>query len=114
MMARQLGDAVRESAIEKYLLAQCRAHRMLCLKFTSPARGGVPDRIIISPTATVFLELKRPGEDPDSRQVATHAKMRRFGAEVFVASQKDHIDALIADLCARSEPIEPSKMDQRR
>lgn len=86
---------VRERAIEEYLLNQCRAHRLLCLKFTSPARGGVPDRIVIGPSGTVFVEVKRPGEEPAKRQRIMHAKMRRHGARVYVVDDRAGVDSLI-------------------
>lgn len=86
---------IRENSIERYLLSQCRAHSFLCLKFISPARGAVPDRIIITPGGTVFVEVKRPGEEPTARQLATHAKMRRFGAKVYVVDSRPAVDRLI-------------------
>ncbi|MGW3197117.1 VRR-NUC domain-containing protein [Streptomyces sp. NPDC001118] len=88
----------RESTIEDYFLAQCRAHGFLCLKFVSPGRGGVPDRIVVAPSRTVFVEVKRPGGKLQKLQQLTHAKLRRYGAEVHVVDDKPSVDALIANL----------------
>ncbi|MFJ6141380.1 VRR-NUC domain-containing protein [Kitasatospora sp. NPDC092286] len=88
----------RERDIEGYLLAQCRAHGFLCLKFVSPARGGVPDRIVVAPRDTVFVEVKRPGGKLRKLQQLTHAKLRRHGAEVHVIDDKPGVDAFIAHL----------------
>ncbi len=89
----------KENPIERYLLRQCRDHGLLCMKFVSPARGGVPDRVIVAPTVgTVFVEVKRPGGKPDPRQLATHAKLRRFGAAVYVVDDEASIDALVRQL----------------
>lgn len=89
----------REAPVERYLLAQCRRHGFLCMKFVSPSRGGVPDRIVVTPSAgTVFVEVKRPGGRPEPRQRKVHAKMRRFGAEIFVVDDDASVDALIAYL----------------
>ncbi|BCW06873.1 VRR-NUC domain-containing protein [Arthrobacter sp. NtRootA1] len=85
----------REKAVEQYLLTQCRRHGLFCLKFVSPARGGVPDRIVLTPIGTVFVEVKRPGGDLEKRQRVMHAKMRRFGAEIHVVDDEQAVDAFI-------------------
>ncbi|WP_093802250.1 VRR-NUC domain-containing protein [Streptomyces sp. Wb2n-11] len=87
-----------ERVIEDYLLAQCRAHGFLCWKFVSPARGGVPDRIIVARGRIVFVEVKRPGGRLRKLQQRTHAKLRRHGAEVHVVDDKPGVDAFIAHL----------------
>ncbi|MDP9904733.1 VRR-NUC domain-containing protein [Arthrobacter bambusae] len=94
----------RENPIERYLLSQCRANGFLCMKFVSPARGGIPDRIVVTPGAhgTVFVEVKRPGEKPEPRQLATHAKMRRFGAEVHVVDSREAVEQLMRYLSEAS------------
>ncbi|MFI8089071.1 VRR-NUC domain-containing protein [Streptomyces sp. NPDC086080] len=92
----------RESTIEDYLLSQCRAHGFLCLKFVSPARGGVPDRIVVAPCGTVFVEVKRPGGQLRKLQQLTHAKLRRHGAEVHVVDDKPSVDIFIANLLKTS------------
>ncbi|MEH0490559.1 VRR-NUC domain-containing protein [Streptomyces scabiei] len=92
----------RESTIEDYLLSQCRAHGFLCLKFVSPARGGVPDRIVVAPRGTVFVEVKRPCGQLRKLQQLTHAKLRRHGAEVHVVDDKASVDVFIAHLLKTS------------
>lgn len=95
---------IRENPIERHLLARCRAHGFLCLKFISPARGGIPDRIVVTSGShgTVFVEVKRPGEEPEPRQRATHAKMRRFGAEVHVVNSHAAVEQLMQHLSGAS------------
>lgn len=93
--------SLTENPVERYLLTQARRHGFLCMKFVSPGRGGVPDRILVAPAATVFVELKRPGQKPDARQRATHTKLRRHGAEVHVVDDRSGIDALLAELDRR-------------
>ena len=95
----------RESAIERHLRKRCRENGFLCLKFISPARGGVPDRVVVTPTAgTVFVEVKKPGEQPEPRQRATHDKMRRFGAEVHVVADQQAVDRLMIRLLVGHGP----------
>lgn len=91
----------RERAVENHLLLQCRENGFFCLKFVSPARGAVPDRIVITPTAgTVFVEVKRHGGNLERRQRVMHAKMRRFGGEIHVVDNERSVDELIARLLA--------------
>ncbi|MFE4834478.1 VRR-NUC domain-containing protein [Arthrobacter sp. NPDC056691] len=90
--------ARRENHIESYLLSRCRANGFLCLKFVSPGRGGVPDRIVVAPNSTVFVEVKRPGGVLEKRQRITHARMRRHGAEIHVVDDGESVDGLVAHL----------------
>lgn len=102
---------LRESPVERYLLNQCRQHSFICMKFTSPGRGGVPDRIIITPGGTVFVEVKRPGEKPTRRQRETHARMRRRGALIWVVDDHASINQLVQDLLQISQnaALEPRR-----
>ncbi|MFD7541258.1 MULTISPECIES: VRR-NUC domain-containing protein [unclassified Streptomyces] len=90
--------SLRERDIEGYLLDQCRAHGFLCLKFVSPARGGVPDRLVVAQGRIVFVEVKRPGGRLRKLQQRTHVKLRRHGAEVQVVDDKPSVDAFLAHL----------------
>lgn len=50
-----------EKDIEKSLCRMVGRHGGLCLKWVSPGRAGVPDRIILLPGGRIiFVELKRP------------------------------------------------------
>ena len=57
-----------ERELEKEVTNYARKVGILSFKFTSPGRRGVPDRILIGPGGTVFLELKREGEKPTKLQ----------------------------------------------
>jgi hypothetical protein len=89
---------VLESKVEHYFLEACRRRGALLMKFTSPSRSGVPDRILVTPAGTCFVEVKRPGEEPRPLQVATHEKIRRFGGEVYVVDSPQQIDELLDHL----------------
>ncbi len=82
-----------ESSIENYFQKQCTLRGFWQRKF--PAGGGVPDRIVIAPALTAFVELKRPGEKPRKLQLVIHRQMRNAGGAVFVASTKDEVDAVL-------------------
>lgn len=89
-----------ENEIEAYLLESCRAVGFLCWKFTSPGRAGVPDRVVIAPRVTVFVEVKRPGGRLRRLQQTVRAKMLRAGAAVYVVDSRSAVDALVAELAA--------------
>lgn len=92
--------AMLEARVERYLLRACQKNGLLCLKFVSPQRGGVPDRVIIAPSGTVFVEVKRPGEHLRRRQRVMTKKMRRYGARVFAVNTMSEVDDLVAKLLA--------------
>ncbi|MFJ8018648.1 VRR-NUC domain-containing protein [Streptomyces sp. NPDC096311] len=104
----------REGVIEAYLLAQCRAHGFLCLKFVSPARRGVPDRIVVALGRIVFVEVKRPGGQLQKLQQIMHAKLRRHGAEVHVVDDKPGVDAFVAYLLKGLLADSEQRHDPRR
>lgn len=93
-----------EAEIEAHLLARCRRVGFLCLKFTSPARAGVPDRVVIARAATVFVEVKRPGGRLRRLQQVVIDKMRRAGAEVHVVDTIEGVDELVHELAERKRP----------
>lgn len=90
-----------ERDVEAHLLARCRQMGFMCLKFTSPGRAGVPDRVIITPQATVFVEVKRPGTKLRRLQQEVTEKMRRAGAEVHVVDTVAGVDELVERLAMR-------------
>lgn len=96
-----------ERVVEEHLVSACRAHRLLCLKITSPGRRSVPDRLIMghdnrSDPVLLFVELKRPGSLPRAGQKAMFARMRAHGAHVVVADSIATVDHLLDDYFLRT------------
>lgn len=89
-----------EGKVEDHLFKQCKKLDLVCLKFTSPANSGVPDRVIIGNGLTVFLELKAPGESLRALQHEVTSEMVRHGAIVRVANTKALVDELLAEIVA--------------
>lgn len=70
------------------------------LKFTSPGRRGVPDRIIIFPSGNlIFIEFKAPGRKPTDAQVREIGRLTEYGQQVYVVDDIDRGQAII-DLAA--------------
>nr|WP_275578732.1 VRR-NUC domain-containing protein [Yimella sp. NH-Cas1] len=80
---------------------RCRERGLLSLKLISPGRAGVPDRVIVAPGGTVFVELKRPGGRLRRLQHLTITKLRRDGGEVFVVETTTAADELVEALASR-------------
>lgn len=89
-----------EGKVEGHLSKQCRKLDFVCLKFTSPANSGVPDRVIIGNGLTVFLELKAPGETLRDLQHEVVTEMISHGAIVRVADTTVLVDELLAEIVA--------------
>lgn len=85
---------MKERAIERYLVQRVRRLGGECLKFTSPGRIGVPDRIVMLPGGELtFVETKRPeGGVLSEPQKRCHARLRELMQEVRVLSTKEGID----------------------
>lgn len=59
-----------EKDIERKIGDFAKKHSCLYLKFTSPARRAVPDRMIITPQGVIgFLEVKAAGKIPTTLQM---------------------------------------------
>jgi hypothetical protein len=82
---------MRERDVEAALVAAVEAAGGLALKFTSPGRRSVPDRIVILPISrvvlpgeTVFVECKAPGAKCTAAQLREHERIRNAGGFVYV------------------------------
>lgn len=72
-----------ESKVDKYLARIVRKAGGVSLKFVSPGKAGVPDRIVVLPGGLVwFVELKAPRKKPRALQRAVMRKMRGLGCHV--------------------------------
>ena len=87
---------MREKEIERYLVERVKALGGMCIKFTSPNRRGVPDRIVLLPDGCLwFVELKRPGGKAEAHQAREHARMLKLGQRVLVLDTIEKIDGVL-------------------
>ncbi|MDL4915489.1 MAG: VRR-NUC domain-containing protein [Enterobacterales bacterium endosymbiont of Blomia tropicalis] len=81
---------IRESTIEKHLVAEVKKAGGIAYKFLSPGRRAVPDRLVLLPGGrAVFVECKAPGEKPRPEQLREHERLRAHGLTVVVLDSKN-------------------------
>lgn len=101
----------RESKIESGLKARIKKMGGRYYKFVSPQNNGVPDRIVVYNGLVVFVELKRPKEEPRPLQKHVIRDMRRAGAIVAVINDFEKIDAFAAWLTENAPKTPPEAPD---
>jgi hypothetical protein len=58
-----------EKHVEAKIVRHCKSMGLLAYKFSSPARRGVPDRLIVGRGKVLFLEVKSAGNKPTTLQL---------------------------------------------
>lgn len=86
----------RESDIESYLVERVRDMQGEVRKVKWLGRHGAPDRIVMAPGRTIWVELKAPGEKAKPHQVREHERMRRMGQRVEVVDSFEGVDEVLA------------------
>ena len=86
----------RESDIESYLVERVRDLQGEVRKVKWLGRHGAPDRIVMVPGRTIWVELKAPGEKAKPHQVREHERMRRMGQHVVVVDSFEGVDEVLA------------------
>lgn len=76
---------MRESRVEKHLRVGVEELEGLCLKFVSPSRANVPDRLILLHFIVPHeVETKAPGKDATAAQGREHDRHRERNMPVLV------------------------------
>lgn len=92
---------MRESKIESELVRQVRAAGGDALKFVSPGRVGVPDRLVVMPGGVCsFVECKAPGKRPTAAQSREHNRLAALGVPVHVVDSFESVCDAVAELRA--------------
>lgn len=78
--------ATREASLEAALRREVRRRwGGYLIKLAVRGEAGWPDRVLVLPPGVaVFVELKRPGEEPTRLQRHAHARLRDLGHDVRV------------------------------
>ena len=86
---------MRESQIEKYLKKEVDKIGFLIRKAQWIGVNGCPDRLIMSPKLTIWVELKAPDKKPRPRQEREHADMRKNGQIIEVIDSIEKVNDFI-------------------
>ena len=87
---------MRESLIEKYLVAQVKAKGGEVRKVRFLDRRGAPDRLVLfAGGVAIWVELKATGKKPEPHQVREHARLRKSGQRVDVIDSLEAVDELL-------------------
>lgn len=87
-----------ENDIENRLIRKVNALHGLTFKFTSPSTKGVPDRVVIYRGRTIFIELKRPGQQPTSLQKYWLRQINNQNVKAISLSTFGEVDTFIEEL----------------
>jgi Holliday junction resolvase len=89
---------MREREIEQILMGGVRRRGGLCLKFVSPARAGVPDRIVIARGRVIFVEIKSESGRLTRIQEMQLERLRMHGVEARVLYGMDEALKFVAEV----------------
>lgn len=89
---------MREREIEKHLIRQVERHSGLAVKFISPGRSGIPDRVVLAAKGRLaFVELKAPGEKLRPIQQRRKEELEALGFMVRVIDRYSEVDSFIEE-----------------
>lgn len=87
---------MRESLIEKHLIKKVKQQGGEVRKVRWIGRRGAPDRLVMLPNRTIWVELKAPGKKAEPHQVREHNRMRHMGQFVVVIDSIEAVEELLA------------------
>ena len=90
---------MRERDVEAYLVKRCKQEGILCWKWSSPGRRGVPDRLLLYRGEWFAVEVKAPGKRPTVLQQRELRNIVDAGGQGWWVDSEDEVEHLI--LCIR-------------
>jgi predicted RNA-binding Zn-ribbon protein involved in translation (DUF1610 family) len=94
---------IKESVVETHFVKQVKL-RLGTESRKYKTRRADPDRLVLLDGGeALFVELKRPGEEPRPEQLREHKRLRDKGFSVTVIDTKEGVDAWIDVVIARRE-----------
>ncbi len=85
-----------ERTIEAYLVKRTKAAGGEVRKVKWIGRRGAPDRLVMTPNWSVWVELKQSGKKAEPHQEREHARMAAMGHRVLVIDSISGVDAMFA------------------
>ena len=94
-----MGCEMQESNLEKKLRLEVKKHGGQALKFTSPGKRGVPDRLVLLPEGkAIFVEMKAPGKPLEPLQKKRANELRVLGFKVYKIDSISDIENFIMEV----------------
>lgn len=88
--------AILERDVESYFVSECKKREWEVRKVKWLGRDGAPDRVVFAGWGNVvFVELKRPGKEPEPHQIREIGRMRIRGANVEVIDSYEAVDGFV-------------------
>ena len=88
-------EPISEQDVERYLTGRVAKLGGETRKVQWIGRRGAPDRLVMLPGRTTWVELKAPGEKAKPHQLREHARMRALGQAVVVIDSCYGVDELL-------------------
>jgi len=89
---------MQESTLEKRLRLEVGKHGGLALKFISPGKRGVPDRLVLKPGGqALFAEMKDAGKPLEPLQRKRADQLRALGFKVYKIDSIEDIKNFIRE-----------------
>ena len=86
---------MREREIEAYLVKRVEAIGGEVRKVRWLSRRGAPDRFVMLPGRSIWVELKAPSKKAQRHQLREHERMRSQGQTVLVIDSLEEVEKLI-------------------
>ena len=86
---------ITEKDIEKYLVDEAKKIGALVRKCQWVGHNHCPDRIIMHPIFTCWVEVKAPRQKPRAGQQREHERMEKHGQHVFICDSYDMVDNIV-------------------
>lgn len=85
-----------EKHIERFCIKETERRKGIALKWSSPSRVGVPDRILLFPEGRIgFLELKAPNKKPTVLQEHWLKVLTKLGFKAAYANSFKKVEKFI-------------------
>jgi hypothetical protein len=88
-----------EKDIERKLVRGVQIQGGMCRKFVSPGWAGAPDRIVLLPGGRMyFIEMKRPGEEPEPLQQHRIEELRALGFNARAINNEEDVNNFLKEI----------------
>lgn len=87
---------MRELTIETYLIKCVKELGGECRKVKWVGRKGAPDRLVMLPNVSFWVELKATGEKTKPHQLREHSRMRAMGLQVEIIDSIERVAEVLA------------------